>query len=107
MKSFIDIAYTAYCEEGDQFTCQDCDMCQYFEDSHYNPAICRAHLLELVAKEGKYLQELLKKEYFGKCKHCKHKDNCQIDAGHYNTANCYELDEEFNLLFLRSMYGIK
>lgn len=98
MNTFIDIAYKAYCEEGDQFDCRSCDMYCYLKDylkMPFNSTSCREQLLFEVAKEGKHLQELLKREYFGKCKHCKHLKNCQIDSGHYNTINCYQWNGKF------------
>ena len=51
MKSYYEIAKTAYCTAGDQWDCRSCYMHDYFEKQNNNVAECRGELLRLLVIE--------------------------------------------------------
>lgn len=52
MTKWIEIAKKAYCSEGDQWDCRDCEMIDYFKMHNCDPAICRMELIRRMIKEG-------------------------------------------------------
>ncbi len=52
---YYQIAKRAYCTEGDQFDCRDCEMVNYFIQHGFDAATCREKIIiELV----KIIEEL-------------------------------------------------
>ena len=59
-KNMIDyyaIAKKAYCMEGDQWDCRDCDLIDYFEKNKHDSAKCRIHLIVGLVKQYEKLLE--------------------------------------------------
>ncbi len=61
--NYYKIAKTAYCTEGDQFDCRDCELCNYFEEHNYDSTKCRQHLIMGLVEE---IEELKHKLIFKK-----------------------------------------
>lgn len=52
MTKWIEIAKKAYCSEGDQWDCRDCEMIDFFEKHNCDPSICRMELIRRIVEEG-------------------------------------------------------
>ncbi len=53
-RDYYKIAKTAYCTEGDQWNCRDCELYEYFKKHNYNAAACREFL---IIKLVKYIED--------------------------------------------------
>lgn len=54
---YYKIAEKAYCMEGDQWDCRDCDLIKYFESHNCDATVCRQHLIVELVKQYKKLLE--------------------------------------------------
>lgn len=51
MRKYIEIAKTAYCTEGDQWDCRDCELVNILKEHHFDPSYCRKELIIGMVKE--------------------------------------------------------
>ena len=57
MIDYYAIAKKAYCMEGDQWDCRDCDLIDYFEKNNHDSDKCRRHLIIGLVKQYEKLLE--------------------------------------------------
>ena len=51
MGKWLKVAKIAYCTEGDQWDCRNCEMCDYLKAHQFDSNACKEELIRRIIKE--------------------------------------------------------